>query len=47
MIKNERQANEMISNQLSHLTTDLHMNNQTVKTTVDLLKTNPKISARL
>lgn len=38
MIKNEKQANEMISNQLSHLTTDLHMNNRTVQSTVDLLK---------
>lgn len=38
MIKNEKQANEMISNQLSHLSTDLHMNNSTMNKTVDLLK---------
>ena len=38
MIKNEKAANEMISNQLSHLTTDLHMNNRTVNTASDRLK---------
>lgn len=40
MIKNERKANEMISNQLSHLTTDLHMNNRTVNDTALMLKQN-------
>ncbi len=38
MIKNEKNANEMISNQLLHLTADLHLNNSTVRKTTDLLK---------
>jgi len=38
MIKNEKQANEMISSQLSHLTCDLHLENKTVNRTVEHLK---------
>lgn len=38
MINNEKEANKMISNQLSHLVNDLHMNNRTVNSAVDRLK---------
>jgi len=38
MIKNEKQANEMISNHLSAMTNDMHMNNRTMNSTSDALK---------
>jgi len=38
MINNEKAANQMISNELSALVTDLHMNSRTVKTSTDMLK---------
>jgi hypothetical protein len=38
MINNEKAANQMISNELSMLVTDLHMNSRTVKTSTDMLK---------
>lgn len=30
MLKNERRANQLISNKLGNITTNMHMNNQTI-----------------
>lgn len=38
MISNEKAANQMISNELSGLVTDLHMNSRTFKSSSDMLK---------
>jgi hypothetical protein len=42
MLKNERRANQLISNKLGNITTNMHMNNKTIQILSDQLRTSKR-----